>query len=1011
MMDRPSCFVRLVFRSRAADKRGVQDSGTAGCRPTRRSAILTGHRPGNVTGLAVERVPLRTMTPPAHPRLEIRVLGPLEVLVDGAPLVVDTRKALAILALLAVDARPYARDELAALLWPDADDGSARGALRRTLSVLRASLGDQWLRVDRASVALDPAGTWVDLVALDEVRHATAAAALRRAAELARGSFLAGFSLRDAPDFDDWRATRASSAERAVAAILDRLTEAAEAEGDVPGAVAAAARRVDLDPLDESAQRRLMSVLARSGDRSGAIRGYRACVAVLERELGVTPLAETTRLYEAIRDARAEPVQLVAADHPFVPAVRVRLPHVGRAPELASVLGALASASPDGRVAAVTGEAGIGKSRLVEAIVEVVTAAGGRDLGARAFASEAGIAYGSIVELLRAGMARPDAAARLRGLPIAVLHELGRLAPLPDHVVRELALGVPATRTVDQPGAHARLLEAVGAALVALTDGPAAGLVVVEDLQWADDASREVLGWLARRLTGRPLLLLVTWRPEDLDELGASFASAIEAVPGSTAVALRRLGRDDAESLVEAAVAAGLPPLPVDALLAESEGLPLYLVEALAAGTSRPEGSARTVRALLRERLATVSQTAAQVLAAAAVIGRSFDLRLVQGASGRSEDETIGAVEELVRRGLVRELEAGPGTTFDFAHAKLREAAYEATSLARRRLLHRRTADLLRADGVSRDDLGRLVQIATHERAAGREGEAADAFGQAASRARALYANREAAAHLETALALGHPDLAGLQLALGEVRTALGDYAGAIAALETAAAMTTGAPLSTIEFRLGRVHARRGDLATADTHLVAAQELLAATDADSGDALAAVLAERALVAHRAGDNAAAVDLANRALEGVAGSPAAEELPGSAARPLQILGLVALSQGDLDLARQQLGRALRSAGATDLPVAVAARHALALVEAKSGELAGAIDLAGAALDDGRRLGDRHVEAVLENTLADLLHEAGRRDESMDHLKRAVAIFAEVGGHPGELEPEIWKLVEW
>lgn len=941
--------------------------------------------------------------------LRIRVLGPLEVLVDGAPLVVDTRKALAMLALLAVEGRPFARDELAAMLWPEADDESARGALRRTLSVLRASLGDRWLRVDRSSVTLDPAAAWIDLVALRGAAGMTDAATLRGAAELARGVFLAGFTLRDAPDFDDWRATQASAVERAVADVLDRLVVAAEAEGDIPAAVAAATRRVDLDPLDEPAQRRLMAVLARSGDRSGAIRAYRACVAVLERELGVAPLADTTELYEAIRDARAEPPAPV--DGPPVPSAASRLPHVGRTSELGAVLEARAAAAVDGRVALVIGEAGIGKSRLVEAVSEAVVEAGGRVLAARSFASEAGIAYGPIVELLRAGIARPDAASRLRGLPPDTLHEVGRLLQLPDDVTRELPRARAGASRNDERGAQARLLGAIASVLAALSTGPVPGLVVVEDLQWADDATREALAWLARRLAGRPILLLLTWRPEDLGELGSSFASAVDVVPQSTAVTLHRLGRDDAELLVAAAVSAGQPPLDVDGLLAESEGLPLFLVEAIAAGSSHAEGSGRSVMTLLRERLATVSETAAQVLTAAAVIGRSFDLRLVEGTSGRAEDETIAAVEELIQRGLVRELEAGSGSAFDFAHAKLREAAYETTSLARRRLLHRRTADLLRADGASRDDLGRLVQIATHERAAGREDEAAEAFGMAASRARALHANREAAAHLETALALGHPDVAGLQLALGEVRTALGDYAGAIAALETAAALATDSRLAAIEFRLGRVHGRRGDLLMADTHLVAAQELLEPADGPASEALASVLAERALVAHRSGDEAAAMDLANRALRGVAGATPHEELTGTAARPLQILGLVALSQGDLTLARQHLGRSLRAAGTGDLAVAVATRHALALVEAKAGDLGFAIELADAALAEGRQLGDRHVEAVLENTLADLLHDAGRREESMAHLKLAVAIFAEVGGHPGDLEPEIWKLVEW
>jgi DNA-binding SARP family transcriptional activator len=945
----------------------------------------------------------------APPGLTIRVLGPLEVLVDGAPLVVDTRKAVAMLALLAVGGRPFARDELAAMLWPEADDESARGALRRTLSVLRASLGDRWLRVDRSSVTLDRDATWIDLDALQAAAGAADAATLHDAAELARGGFLAGFTLRDAPDFDDWRATQGSAAERVVADLLDRLVVAAEAEGDIPAAVAAATKRVEVDPLDESAQRRLMSVLARSGDRSGAIRAYRACVAILERELGVAPLAETTELYEAIRDARAEPAEIV--EEALALPVMDRLPHVGRIAEQASVLAALAAATEDGRVAMVVGEAGIGKSRLVEAVTGAALKSGARSLGARAFASEAGIAYGPIVELLRAGMARPDSAERLRGLPLATLRELDRLAPLPDDVLHAAAPGRSVATGGDQPGARARLLEAIGSALATLTEGPAPGLVVVEDLQWADDATREALAWLARRLSGRPLLLLLTWRPEDLDELGASFASTIEAVPASLSVTLHRLVRDDVERLVAAAVAAGHAGLDLDALLAESEGLPLYLVEAIAAGTNRPDGTGRSVRTLLRERLATVSETATQVLAAAAVIGRSFDLRLVQGASGRSEDETLAAVEELVRRGLVRELISGPSGALDFVHAKLREAAYEATSLARRRLLHRRTADLLRADGSNRDDLGRLVQIATHERAAGREGEAANAFAEAASRARAVYANREAATHLETALALGHPDVAELQLALGEVRTALGDYDGAVAALETAAALATDARLAAIELRLARVHTRRGDLATADSHLVAAEELLTPTGGVGSDDLASVLAERALVAHRSGDGPAAIALADRALRIVGGDADSLDLPARAARPLQVLGMVALSEGHLDTARGHLERALATAAVADLPVAVATRHALALVVARAGELGRAIDLAGAALDDGRRLGDRHVEAVLENTLADLLHEAGRREESMAHLKLAVAIFAEVGGRPGDLEPEIWKLVEW
>ena len=161
--------------------------------------------------------------------LRIRVLGPLEVVVDGAPLVVDTRKAQAILALLVVDRRPFAREELAAMLWPEADDMSARGALRRTLSVLRAALGDRWLVVDRTTVRLEEGDLHVDLRLVDRAAASSDLRTLRQAADAARGPLLAGFSLRDSPEFDDWRAMRATGAERTVALVLDRLVAAAEA--------------------------------------------------------------------------------------------------------------------------------------------------------------------------------------------------------------------------------------------------------------------------------------------------------------------------------------------------------------------------------------------------------------------------------------------------------------------------------------------------------------------------------------------------------------------------------------------------------------------------------------------------------------------------------------------------------------------------------------------------------------------------------------------------------------
>jgi DNA-binding SARP family transcriptional activator/tetratricopeptide (TPR) repeat protein/energy-coupling factor transporter ATP-binding protein EcfA2 len=947
--------------------------------------------------------------------LEIRVMGPLEVRVDGRPLIVDTRKALAILALLAVEHRPFGRDELAALLWPESDDSSARGALRRTLSVLRAALDSRWLEVDRARVSLDRTQLWLDLEFIQDASAGTGLRALRSAADVARGVFLAGFTLRDSPDFDDWRATCAAVAERAVGGVLDRLADVAESEGDLVTASSAATRRLALDPLDEGSHRRLMAMLARAGDRTGAIRQYRACVSILDRELSVPPLAETTALYDAIRDGRAVPGPDPAPGaepperEPAVAPSRAGLPLVGRDRELAGILSSHRSAIPDGRLVVVRGEAGIGKSRLVEAAAEMVRAQGGRVLVVRAYAAERGIAHAAIVGLLRSGFEGDGALVRLRRLPAATLAELARLVALPTGVAHNAAA---MTRGDDaaEPAARARLLDAIATGLAALAEGEVPGLIVVEDLQWADAASRQALGWLCRRLADRPSLVALTWRPEDLDDDGLAFVATLEAAPRAESIYLGRLDLDAVRALLAASERAGLPALDPQRLFEESEGLPLYIVEALATDPDqKTDTSARTVSTLLRERLGSVGGTAAQVLSAAAVIGRSFDLALVRWTSGRSEEETVAAIEELIRRGIVRDQLSGQGAVFDFAHARFREAAYEATSFARRRLLHGRAAAWLRTESSGQDP-ARLAHLAVHELAAGREAEAAEAFRGAGLRARALYANREAAGHLETALALGHPDAMNIQVALGEIRTTQGAYAGAIAALEAAAALSDQDALPAIEVRLGRVHARRGELSTAASHLdiaIDGLESIGATAPEDPALLVMALVERAAVAVRAGDLDRARASGARALE-VAEAAGDDASAGAAHR---ILGLQARERGDFEAARTSLGRSLILARSDpDAATSIAARNALALVEAARGNRAGAIALLESALDACRRVGERHLEAVVENNLADQLHAVGRREEAMDHLKMAVMAFAEVGGRD-ELEPEIWKLVAW
>ena len=943
-----------------------------------------------------------------EPQLHVRLLGPLEVIVGGRPLVVDTRKALAIVALVAAEGRPFAREELAAMFWPDADDEAARGALRRTLSALRTAIGPVGFVIERARVSMDPATSQVDLVELERLATSDRLADLEAAAALARGPFMAGFALRDSPDFDDWQAARAVRVEHLVGDVLDRLASSRSASGDPAGAIEAARRRVDLDPLDEPGQRRVMDLLARSGDRSGAIRQYRSLVALFDRELGVAPLRQTTDLYEAIREDRLAPVpEPPGSESPpesptEAPAQRPRL--VGRDADLAAIVHAARVAAPDGRVVVIEGEAGIGKTRLAEAAVDAIHARGGNVLAARGYPGEMGIPYGPIAELLRAGLSTPGGLSTLALLDQTSRFEIGRLVDLPG------SIRPPAqTTSRSSQGARVRLLDAIAQALTALVAGPAAGALWIDDLHLADDSTREFVAYLARRLAGRPLTLILAWRREDLSVEAAGTADALVRMPATLHLTLGRLGRSAITAMVRTArPGAAASDDYIDALVADSEGLPLHVAEVLASGEVPGMSIPRGVEALLRERIASVGEVPAQVLSAAAVIGRSFESVTVRQASGRSEEETVEALELLVRRGFIREISgrSSDPTRFDFSHGHLRDAAYDGISLARRRLLHRRTAEALRLEPTisTRDDVAWYAQIALHEHEAGRTTEAADAFREAAVLAQAVFANREAIGHLEAALALDQSDAWALHARIGELRSRLGEYPGAIEALETSAALAGSVDLAAIEVALGRVHSRRGDLVGAVSHLDAA---LASPGLDPATRIRA-LVERSVIALRSG----ALDEAAATAELALGY--AEEVgdAAGAGRAQRLVGLVAQERGDPVAARLAFERsAVLAIDDPDPTASIAARTALALALAALGSVDEAVSIASGAIEGCRQIGDRHLEAAVENHLADLLHDAGRDADSMEHLKRAVALFAEVGEGEAERHPGIWALAAW
>jgi DNA-binding SARP family transcriptional activator/tetratricopeptide (TPR) repeat protein len=971
-------------------------------------------------------------------RTRILLLGAPRVEHDGGQIEVDTRKATALLAYLAVTHRRHARDALAGLLWPEYNQTRARAALRRTLSSLGVARAAGWLVADRESVDLARDEIWVDVDRFRELLaecrthgHAegeVCAECLRPLSEavaLYRDDFLAGFALRDSAAFDDWQFFQGEELRRELAGALERLSFGRGARQEWEQAITHARRWMALDPLHEPAHRWLMQLYAWAGQRSAALRQYRECVRVLEGELGVSPLEDTTRVYEAIMENNLPPPPDLARERSSIPRTEEREfssagepsirprhdePLVGREEEWGSLLRAYDASGTAGHVVVLEGEAGIGKTRLAEEFVDYAAGRGSVTIASRCYPGETDLAYGPFLEGLSGAIGRENLAGRLEEIPGHFLAEASRLLP----EVGGLRPGLPSPPPLGAPGAQSRFFEGVCRVLLAVCEGPSPGVLFIDDVHWADDSSLDLLAYLVRRLRpGRRLCVVLTWRGEQVPADHRLRGLVTEAQQGHAATVLRlpRLDQTAVEELVWSVIGdtEGLG----QRLYAETEGLPLFVGEYLAAITkgslaagdeawSLPGG----VRDLLHGRLGVVGETGWQLLNTAAVIGRSFDFDTVREASGRSEEEAVAALEELTDKGLVEEVQ-GLGErspAYDFGHEKLRALVYEETSLARRRLLHRRVAEALVRRARRRRETGPLSgQIAHHYRSAGQDAEAAEYFELAGQHARALYANREALAHFKAALALGHPEAAVLHEAIGDLHTLLGEYAEALASYEAAAALGDGSGLTGIERKLGSVYQRLGEWDLAESHFEAA---LAQGEAEPAGVRARLHADLGLVAQRQGRDDLALARARRALE--LAETAGDEQALTQAH--NVLGVLA-SGGGLDGARHHLERSLELAEAAGDPAArVAALNNLALAYRNGGEPEQALELAEAALALCISIGDRHREAALHNNLADLLYATGRSEEAMRHLTQAVSIFAEVG-EEDKLQPEIWKLVEW
>jgi DNA-binding SARP family transcriptional activator/Tfp pilus assembly protein PilF len=892
---------------------------------------------------------------------------------------VDTRKAIALLAYLTIETTAT-RDRLASLLWPESNTERSRATLRRTLSSLRTAVGHEVVTADRISVALAD-DTPSDIRAFTTEIESTfqhdhdrgdvcslCIPHLERATALYRGDFLEGFSMRDAAEFDDWARTVTESLRIQAGVAFQRLAMAKAASGDYSGALRSVHSWIELDSLHEPAYRLLMLLHAWDGDRPGAVEAYRRCVAVLDQELGVPPLEETTELFEAILDE----------DLPPAPGVRRKVKAqattaaqpdamIDREAETATLLQVLDGLTVSGEVIAVTGSAWMGKTRLLEELVVAARESGRSVLSTRAFRMEQELPFGVVAQLLRS--AAPLIERRLDLLPMWAIGEIARLVP-------ELHQAPVSTESTD-PFGELRLYDGVFTVLSELAHIQPL-VLVVDDVQWLDPASAGLISYLASRLAATPILLVFALRSgEPLSEVTEGLVSTAE-----TKVDLQPLSIDqlvDIAGTIEAATD----------LHRRTGGIPLLITEELTPrGDRGPEGLGmmRYMEARLRE----VSDLGRQVATAAAVLNGVCDAGLLRETSGRTEDEIVDAVEELISAGLLREVPDGDGLVFNLD--ALERLAYESTSLIRRRLLHRRAATALSERPHATSEPRLAAAVAFQLERAGSD-ESAEWYRRAADLSRAVYAHVEARSLYEKALGLGHNDPAAIHLALGEIAMSLGDYDRALQELTGAAALADGDQLGLAEHRLGEVHRLLGRFPLAAENYERALNLHPQP--------AELHADWALLLQRTGDPSGALDEAERAVA------AANETgdPRQQSRAQNILGVIS---SDPSTAMSHLQEAMRLAGEDDL-LRMAALNNQALLHTAAGEDKPAVDLIEEAIQIAARTGNRHREAALHNHLADLHHRAGREDAAERELMEAVSLFADVNA--GGQEPEVWLLRQW
>lgn len=700
--------------------------------------------------------------------------------------------------------RSIGHDELAGILWPDRLPVSWEHSLLAIASEVRTFLTTAGL--DGTAALRDTAGSYQLLLPPPvEVDIETAVLAIR-AAQAALSAGDAGRALAEVstarlvlarpllPGLDaPWLEAKRGELRSWRRCALEVAGDARLALGEPALAVPLAEEAVALEPLLESGHRRLVRAHAATGDRSEALRAHERCLQLLAGELDVAPDSPTRALRRELFGDAAPDTPTAPPDPKTRPhraklpptlsgSVEENMPFVGRGTERAALHRAWeAAAGGQRRLVLLSGEAGIGKTRLAAELARDVAGAGGLVRHGRC-EPEPGAPFQPFRDVLGTELAElPDAALPARLGPLA--GELAVWEPALAHRIADLAPPLPAEPETER---H-RLFEAVAGWLEAA--GAAAPLLlVIDDLQWAGTPTLLLLRHLLRAPRPGRLLVVATVRDDEMSIEGL----LADRLPGVTHVSLGGLTEDDVVSIVEGYRGSSPPRAQELArrLHTDTGGNPFFLLELMRQLDDMSGGDDAMpiddldlgvpagVRAALARRLARLPDQGVALLRTAAVLGTEFEVSLLVAVAAVGEDEVLDIVDRALAAGLLLPVPGQPDRCA-FAHALVRATLADGLAPPRRVRLHLRVLETLEARGDAQ-----VPELAHHACAAAAIAGVDRAVGYARRAGAAATADRafeEAAAHYDRgcrALALARPVDVAARCDLATLRGEALDRAG-----------------------------------------------------------------------------------------------------------------------------------------------------------------------------------------------------------------------------------------